>query len=1305
MVDMSSYSVRTTRAFAILMVAAFVVGGVPAAMNEPAAENAAAEEMLLRCGWLSDILVWNPMNLEMVEDYVACFLIYSALFTYDEDWNMLVGDLAREWDFEIMDNGTPSDESDDYVVANIVITENAYWRSKDNLEDTSNPVTAEDVKFTYEMIIAEDSGAWPLYLEGIEEINVVDTYEVEIVTNKVKAVLFEDLSGIPIVPKYIWETYKTNPCTKTMQPDQLVGCGPMVFDSMLESAWWKFITAPNYHMATDYGEDGDVDIDGALFTMHGSPTELTMAMNAGNEDTIVLTGEPNLYLNTLSDSFVKQAVQENGITDVALNAIPFENRTTTYGNGFELLVDPILREAILMCMDKDFINEGIMKGLSTEANSVVQPGYWHLNVTPEIPFDPEGARQLLLDNGYANLDSDDWLECAVIDENDWRSEYYGVELSGIRCEAPATDPSYFLIAEAWQGWAEDAGIGLEAAQKSEGIMVSQAWYKADYDIWVWHWGWGPEPLSTLSCWVTRTMEPGGDNCQQPMGPKVDGEYVDYVNETLGLDLTCEYPGSIYDQVWDIASRTMDAAERREFVYLLQQWVYDSLCEYPPYYDLGLYAYSEARFTGWGNWEAHNGLAFINGLPWLFLNLEPAANTPPRVSIGLSPSYDVLVNEPETFMIEVYDAEGDEIWVNWTFGDGTAMVSNYTSADTSETPVTFVQTHTYTTEEMGLELNLSITDGLPGHLFRITSEVNVVGELNEVPLISLVSSDPSGTAYVGDEVTWTATFEDAEAEELKVTWDWDDGTYTVVELTPAAVGDPVTDEQTHVWEEVGTYDVTVSVWDGYGEEDGTHNQSTGATDYRIEIIENLAPMAPAVADISTMENVWTPCLAVTSDYDADVLTVTWEWDDGTYNVTTHDTSGAQGVPVVSSVMHMWDTSGSYSVTVWVDDGVEGHNVSTEVTAEVAADGEEVAPSSLLVVAAPTPAILDGTTVLTVSAFDANGDAIAFTIDFGDDSDLAFDDSSEGSMGIQTVYFEHVYTELGDVVITLYADDGTTNSSADFDLEVVEAVGNTPPSITLQTSYSAVYNATFSITPIGVNDVDGDEVEVWYDWGDGTPMTAGDPENGYRATHIYRAVGTFTISAYADDGTGLDGHNVTKSAPVEVREANYKPKFSTVIKVPSKNEYGLDETIAFNITVYDPEGDAITVTIDFGDGSDVESRELDAAGPRVNVSTSFEHEYAEEGDYTVTIVIKDAYDHPTDWNSRAVEVTVSDLSKSNALLYAGIGLLVILAVVAAVLLMKRKKGGAESEMVGGMEGMAPPEEAPPEEPPTTDAPKEP
>jgi ABC-type transport system substrate-binding protein len=1303
---MSRYLQRTSRALAILIVVAFATYGLPTALvGEPVAEDAAAAELLVRCGWLSDILVWNPMNLEMVEDWVACFLMYSPLFTYDNDWNMLEGDLARDWEYEIQDNGTPGDSSDDYLIADVWITENAYWRNLDDLEDTTHKVTGEDVKFTFDMIVEEDAGAWPLYLKGINETTVdpADEYHVTFRTDYLKATIFDDMSGIPIVPKYIWETYTTNPCTKTMKPDQLVGCGPFVFDSMLSGSWWKFVKAPNYHQTTDFGEAADIDYDGILFTMHGSAIELAMAINAGNEDAVVMTGEPNLYLNTLGDGAVspvtKAAVQENGITDVALNAIPFVNRTSTYGDGFELLVDPIVREAILMCMDKNHITQETMMGLATEANSVIQPCYWHLDPTPDIPYDPAAAKQLLLDNGYIEND-DGWMECAVTDENDWRSDFYGEELTGIRCQAPNTDPSYYAITQLWQDRAAEAGIGLVAEEKSEGVMVSAAWYKADYDIWVWHWGWGPEPLSTLSVWLTETMEPGGDNCQMPMGPRdADGVYLDYENVDLGLDLTCHYDGSIYDQVWTLAGQTMDMEDRRELVFLLQQWVYDSRCEYPPYYDLGLYGYTEALFTNWGDWSAHNGQNFVQGLPWLWFDLEPAANTAPQVTMGLQEAYEAHVDDPESFEIEVSDAQGDKLWVNWSFGDGSDPVELESTGDTTE-PWAISLSHTYETVASDLTLEVTITDGLPGHTVALTAEVDVVSEYDDVPLISAVSSDPSSIAYIDQDVTWYATFQDTEAESLTVTWEWDDGTVTVRELEPASVGDAVADELTHAWDTDGIYDVVISVWDGYGEEDGVHNVSTGATDNRIEIIANTPPTEPMVSAISTMEDVETPCLAVTSDSDADEITVTWAWDDDTFDVTTHDTSDAQGVPVLSSVTHTWDTAGSYEVTVWADDGIEGHNVSTTVTVDVAADGEDVAPSGLLVMTEPSPALMGGTTVLTAYAFDANGDAIAFTIDFGDESDVEFDDSSEGTTELQSVVFEHVYLTADTMTVTLYADDGTENVSATFDVDVVEPTENSPPTLTLQTDYSAKYNQTFTITPISVNDIDDDEVSVWYDWGDESAMTAGDPDEGYAASHVYTSTGTFTLTAYVDDGTDIAGHNVTKTADVAVGEANFRPKFVTVVKMPSKTEYAPDETIYINITVSDYEGDAITVTVDFDDGTDIVTRSLTAAGPGVNVTTSFEYAYAEAGEYTVTIVIKDAYDHSLDWNERTVSIdVVEEQTSSNALLYAGVGLLLIIVIVAALMLMKRKKKGASSDMGGmsGMEGMSAPEETPPTPPP--------
>ncbi len=278
---------------------------------------------------------------------------------------------------------------------------------------------------------------------------------------------------------------------------------------------------------------------------------------------------------------------------------------------------------------------------------------------------------MLIDAGYDQDDDGDGLleagPTALAVTEDWCNE--GDELSGIRCEAPDTDPNYFQVAQVWQGDAVDAGIGLEAAQLSEGVMTNIAWYKCDYDIWVWHWGWGPEPIGgALSCWMIEEILTGGDNCQMPMG---DWWYDDdnYTNALAERGLDLDHRWSEFDEVMALAQRTIDVDARKLLINDLQQMVYDSYAEYPPYYDLGLYAYSEANFVNWGNWEEHPGRTTSSDLLWVWYDLESASNVAPTFVSGLSPTYENLVNTPFEVTVSVMDADGDDLTVNCSWGDG------------------------------------------------------------------------------------------------------------------------------------------------------------------------------------------------------------------------------------------------------------------------------------------------------------------------------------------------------------------------------------------------------------------------------------------------------------------------------------------------------------------------------------------------------------------------------------------------------------------------------------------------------------
>lgn len=96
------------------------------------------------------------------------------------------------------------------------------------------------------------------------------------------------------------------------------------------------------------------------------------------------------------------------------------------------------------------------------------------------------------------------------------------------------------------------------------------------------------------------------------------------------------------------------------------------------------------------------------------------------------------------------------------------------------------------------------------------------------IIMNVSCDPD-EALVDEPVVWTVAVDlqdqGQRGKGLLFTWDWDDGTYTVYHLNSVNNSDTAIDVQTHAWSEAGTYEVMVSVWDGYGNENNKwHNVS-------------------------------------------------------------------------------------------------------------------------------------------------------------------------------------------------------------------------------------------------------------------------------------------------------------------------------------------------------------------------------------------------------------------------------------------------------------------------------------------------
>jgi len=1264
------------RALAVLIVVVMVMSSVPVFLTgKPLAQDASAGAAVateVKIGWPGiDITWWNPFHIEMWEDWMACAMIYSTLFTVDQDANGPVLVLATGYYQVINPDGS--------MITTINLTHNAYFRNKVDPTDTTHPLTANDVAFTLQTIMANPGGSWDSYLNDITEINVINDYQLTVTMAYTKATFIDDIMFIPIVPEFWWSQVAKNKILSPIDPGDTIGSGPFYFDSMLKNSWWRFARAPNYHGATDFG--WTLDMESVLFTVYSDTTAAVISMNSGIEDCVVLSGEANLFLNSLgvnaNVNVIKFAVNEAGIYDVAINAIPMENRTQTYGQGNPLLLDPVVRKAIAMTENKQMIKDNLFFGLPTIADSVLQPGYWHKTPDNLLPYNPAWAKENLTAAGYADTNGDGYLE-ATATAYPVQMGYASVgDQLRFRLRVPVTNPLFAAIGENWVSWAKDAGIRFDFTVASENVMVNSDWYKANYDMWVWGWSWDPEPLSDLGVWLWSEMHPGGDNCECPMGPN---------------------PGD-YDALWHLAHHEMNKTARKVMVDQLQQWVYDSHTEIPPIYYCGLYGVTDERWLGWGNWSAHLYRPPRAGYEWLWFDLYPnTANKRPVFETALDPTYYAVVNNAQTFSVTVSDEEGDPLTVNWTFGDG-ATAQDTLAAGTTSTPQTVTQTHTYTTVSMaGLPMSVTIWDGQAGHEVTSEATVYVQASSDSAPTITTpVGYDPAPPVYNGTSVTWTVSAKDAESGGpsgygLMFTWDWGDGTFTSSRYQPTVNNTVYTDTVTHSWVYDGTYSVKVNVWDGFGlPNDPVHNVSSSAIVY--DVLVNLSPDYPMVSPISAIEDQWTTCVASNWDQDPDTLRFTWDWGNNTYNVTNHPTSGDWEL-VTSTVMHMWSAPGNYLVTVWTDDltGDSSHNVSSDVIAEVYAAGTNVPPTALAISYVPVSPMIHDVVTFNVTARDANSDALEFYIQFGDGGD-ALAMSAGGTAGAQYAVFTHSYTVADTYTVTLHVNDTTGPANHNVTTSTTIAVTeNLPPTISISPTISAKYSVAKEFAP-QVSDPDGDTLSVWYDWGDGTPMTMGNPADN-TATHTYMAIGQRTLTIYADDG---QGHNVSATATVEISEANFKPQIQSIVKNPSKQTYAVDEEITFAITVSDYEGDTITLAVDFGDGTTPHSESVSLT-PQVNKIVNVTHAYSEgrATAYTVTVSATDGKVHSDPSPAQRTTTVLVEAQGGggggiSSAVYATIAIIAI-AIVAllAFMLMKRKKKGSER---GAPEsGVASPEESP-------------
>ncbi|MBE0518403.1 MAG: PKD domain-containing protein [Thermoplasmata archaeon] len=1002
----------------------------------------------------------NPFQYTMSDEYLVIWLCMSTLLTYDLDLQ-LQGDLAKSWE-----------TSDDGLTWTFEIVDNAYFcdPADPTNEVSERLVTVEDVIYTY-WAVQNFKSNLHFYLPGgsadgpdvpptIASMTADGQFKMTIVLDHPFAPFIGALSTVPIIPKYYWEDHEGGSGDPTGWTQALpLGSGAFYYplDGLPTAGEAPLYRNPSWFQEKNRGWQIHVDTL-KLKDMTDSSTAWT-ELKLGNID-CMMGVQPAVYtgeLETLTD--VIGFAQSTGfVYEFNLNQLTEEKRDElgwtggpdAYNNP--ILLDPVVKEAMAMCIDKYAFIDDVLEGLGTYADSLIPDvNPWYHRYENPVTFDTAAARQMLMDAGW-NMDA------AGNPASPTETPLYGyfegeLEPLDFRFVTLNDPPEWLTGATLIKDWCAEAGVQLNLELVSPNQM-NTIWYYGSYDTWLWDWIFTPlsEPSTDILS-VLTTDEIG-----------------------TWSDVFMSEP--VFDALYNESVRAMDPAARRAILDEMQDFAYEHYSLQCIAYRKELYAVSTLNWNNYGDWEDKFMLMPDQGLPYVYMMMSPsgpAADDHPNqapVITSLDAEFEGYVETAISFSGSATD--GSTLQYQWYWGDG--ETSGWLSSPSA--------THTYDRDgyyTVYFAARESDDDTTADYFITWgVTTAKVVDASNTAPHDLSIDFDPL-MFDIGDVVTFTGSAIDDEDDDLDYSWAFGD--------MYSAKG-PVVE---HQYQASGSYTVTLSVTDNRV---GTDPRPV--TTNALAIAGGNSPPTIDVPDFSDVATHLSYDFSVTaSDPNDDPIRYTWDWGDGTQTVTDTD-----------SVSHTYDVQGFYDLTVYADDqtGVDGHNVSDTGAVTVMSE-DNTAPVVVSFIASDTTPYTGQEITFTAVATDADYDSMRLTFALGDGTYAV--EESEPTSPDEEVSFtvSHTYDTAGTVTAYVYVWDYQDNTSSSAVSITVEA--NAAPLVPDLPYPTVMANTTvvFTTEPF---DPDGDDLSSWWDFGDDSPMESGDT-----VTHMYVMPGEYVYRVYVDD----------------------------------------------------------------------------------------------------------------------------------------------------------------------------------------------
>ena len=345
---------------------------------------------------------------------------------------------------------------------------------------------ARDVRFTYEAIMdPRNLSPRTADYEPIKEVEVLDPLTVRIVYKRLYSPALGTW-GMGILPEHILnkEALKKEAAILGKDPDKFsmrqsgfdrhpMGCGPFVFKE------WKSDQFIDLNRFEDYWE--------------GSPHYKRYVMRIIPD---LLTQEMEFYAGTL-DSYQVQPHQVDRLKkDSRFQSFSGTSFGYTY-IGYNMRREPFndvrVRRALGMAIDVNKIIDYVLynQGERITGPFPKQTDYYD-NKVPPLPYDPEGALDLLKEAGWVR-NREGWLE-----KDGKRLEFTLITNSG-------NDIRKAILAIAQDGW-KQIGVNVRTDILEWSVFIQERVHKLDFDALILGWVMGIDP-DLYQIWYSNQTHP------------------------------------------------------------------------------------------------------------------------------------------------------------------------------------------------------------------------------------------------------------------------------------------------------------------------------------------------------------------------------------------------------------------------------------------------------------------------------------------------------------------------------------------------------------------------------------------------------------------------------------------------------------------------------------------------------------------------------------------------------------------------------------------------------------------------------